>query len=329
METLEKGERVDMRGSDALYGEMKEGVTKLLEDAQTKSDGESDGEEDKKVSDEKGNEEREEPADLSALQACPNQEYKIAELKKEMQPLMQYIRFPMMGSDSLKEFQLRPDRLGGFIPQELLDEALRHHALTIIAGNESSKGWYQIDRTNLRFHPRQYHTRFLWDRSWHGQHIKIEDGGRTAKKMSTGWYAIVFGDTGFTSGVHYWEIKVQSKECHIGISLKTTNGMDNYLGAQNTGWAYVYSGHTKNGNYLSYASGFNKGDKIGVRLDIPRKTLSFYKNGTALGVAFTNIPQNTRLYPAVGFRDGYNTILRGHIGSESDSSTAFTTGNGF
>lgn len=38
-------------------------------------------------------------------------------------------------------------------------------------------------------------------------------------------------------------------------------------------------------------------------------SLTFYKNGKNLGVCFTGLPRNEKLYPAVGWRAGQMTLL--------------------
>ena len=45
-----------------------------------------------------------------------------------------------------------------------------------------------------------------------------------------------------------------------------------------------------------------KGDIIGSVLDLEAKTISFYRNGKDMGVAFTNIVIGEGLYPAASLQ---------------------------
>lgn len=52
----------------------------------------------------------------------------------------------------------------------------------------------------------------------------------------------------------------------------------------------------------------DEGDTLGVQIDFHARTLSFYKNGVALGIAFT-IPSNVGLWPAVSLHATGSSVL--------------------
>lgn len=78
----------------------------------------------------------------------------------------------------------------------------------------------------------------------------------------------------------------------------------------------------RGGVRTSYGEAYGIGDQIGVLLDLEQGHLSFFKNGRhpsyfllmsrpshratgrSMGVAFTDIPLGTPMFPAVGWRDG-------------------------
>jgi murein DD-endopeptidase MepM/ murein hydrolase activator NlpD len=68
----------------------------------------------------------------------------------------------------------------------------------------------------------------------------LQDQGRTARKVKAGWYSLAIGSTGFSTGKHYWEIKVNGQEFSVGVVLKSlpSTQLDNYLAASTDAWAY-------------------------------------------------------------------------------------------
>lgn len=65
--------------------------------------------------------------------------------------------------------------------------------------------------------------------------------------------------------------------------------------------SYKYSVYHGNGYY---GEPFGRGDVIGVLLDMDVGSVTYFKNGKNLGVCFTGLPRNQKLYPAVGWRAG-------------------------
>ena len=60
---------------------------------------------------------------------------------------------------------------------------------------------------------------------------------------------------------------------------------------------YYGCGNTyRSGSSSSYGQSYRTGDTITCLLDMDKRSLSFEKNGAALGVAFTDLPES--VYPA-------------------------------
>lgn len=77
----------------------------------------------------------------------------------------------------------------------------------------------------------------------------------------------------------------------------------NMLGEDDQGWGLSHKGLIwHNGQWQSYTKPFreNESTSIGLLFDAVRGTLTYYKDGISLGVAFTGLNQIKRkLYPMV------------------------------
>ena len=120
------------------------------------------------------------------------------------------------------------------------------------------------------------------------------------------------------SGKYYWELNLPTINGTIarwGVAdaddyefNRDTSGTGlPWLGSSTgTSWALDVGGNTyHNGSTVnsSYTSTVTTSDVIGVALDCDANTLTFYKNGTSLGVAHSNVTAS-RLVPAVSLHGG-------------------------
>lgn len=223
----------------------------------------------------------------------------IDRIKKHMRPLVEHIRFSMLPLPILNT--LANEML---VPTRYLTEAYKYHMLA------SANLTDLLEKGNIRYKRRRYICSVLWDSSWHGQHVQVSADGKIANKTQASWYSIACASEGFQHGKHFWAIKVDGDEAYIGVTQKGNSALDNYLGGNAQSWAfrtsYKYSNSHGNGHY---GDTFGRGDVIGVLLDMDLGNVTFFKNGKNLGLCFTGLPRNEKLYPAVGWRAGHMTLV--------------------
>jgi hypothetical protein len=102
-----------------------------------------------------------------------------------------------------------------------------------------------------------------------------------------------------TTGKWYWEVTAcaSSNNEDIGVANILNNPQLPAAGAELGGgsrgdYAYRSDGNKyNNGNQGSYGATYTNGDVIGVAWNSDSGTLTFYKNGTSQGTAFSSITQ--------------------------------------
>jgi len=118
----------------------------------------------------------------------------------------------------------------------------------------------------------------------------LSNGNLNYSKTSTTWKS-VRATVGVNSGKWYYEYQFGNDNRHyIGIS-QSSMAIATYPGSTSTSYSiYLYNGDkSNNGVDSSYASAFTSTDILGVAFDLDAATVTFYKNGTSLGTAFTSI----------------------------------------
>ena len=106
---------------------------------------------------------------------------------------------------------------------------------------------------------------------------------------------------GMSSGKWYWEATVNSYSSGLfGIAKADASLADGqYVGANASSWGYLGNGNKyTSGSASSYGASFTTGDVIGIAFDADNGTLTFYKNGTSQGSAFTGLTSGP-YFPAV------------------------------
>ena len=101
-----------------------------------------------------------------------------------------------------------------------------------------------------------------------------------------------FGTIGVSSGKWYWEMLVASTDgsYYPGLGVETNPNPALQSGGTSTGFMYLISGQKyNNGSLAAYGSSYTTNDVIGVALDMDAGTITFYKNNTSQGQAFSGI----------------------------------------
>jgi len=134
---------------------------------------------------------------------------------------------------------------------------------------------------------------------------------------------------GVSSGKWYWEVtKTGTAYGNVGVvrtpfNMAASSSLD--LGGLSNEYVYVNSGSKFNNNSSSsYGASWTNNDVIGVALDLDAGTLTFYKNGTSQGTAFSSLPSGTYL---TGGYDSYNGA--GFIFNFGQRPFAYTPPTGF
>ena len=119
--------------------------------------------------------------------------------------------------------------------------------------------------------------------------------GNLKASVSASTSARCEGTFAVSSGKWYWEVNVisftTSSTVMIGIKDLTIPGHEN----DNWNTSSVYSYYSGNGNKYnsgsssSYGATYTTGDIIGVALDLDTGTLTFYKNGSSQGTAYSSL----------------------------------------
>ncbi|KXZ46470.1 hypothetical protein GPECTOR_43g906 [Gonium pectorale] len=108
--------------------------------------------------------------------------------------------------------------------------------------------------------------------------------------------------------LYYFEVKVldRGRDGFIGVGFCTAEVLLSKL----PGWdSHSYGYHGDDGNAFSgsgmgrpYGPGFTAGDVVGALYDRSDNSISYYKNGEPLGVAFRDVAEASPLFPCVGLR---------------------------
>jgi len=159
-------------------------------------------------------------------------------------------------------------------------------------------------------------TVFSWDPNLKGSEIKLSNSNHTVSKAPEADCQTVLGNLLINSGRHYWEVKIDhftdEEDLFIGIARKN---LDLYARPMDTKmfWGYMCLCAKKfgpDGLIQDYGYQAKKGDIIGVLLEFKSQiaTLSFYRNGTKCGMAFSNLTGSFLPAVCINYGDAQITL---------------------
>ena len=130
--------------------------------------------------------------------------------------------------------------------------------------------------------------------------VTISDGNLTVANARNTYFGTALSTLSMTSGKYYCEATVDSNDAttllcgilKIDPLESRWNTDDEQIGYFQYGYGYRSNNGNKENNLTnaSYGDSYGNGDTIGIALDLDAKTISFYKNGTGQGVAYSGIP---------------------------------------
>jgi hypothetical protein len=145
----------------------------------------------------------------------------------------------------------------------------------------------------------------------YGGSISAPTNGNLDVSSSTA-YGTIYATIGVNSGKWYWEFTNTSTGSNgscVGISAAGAT-LSSDAGAYSKGYIYC-SGALKanNNSYASYGASWNtNGDIIGIAFDADNGTLTFYKNGSTQGQAYSGIASTSEFYfPVFADANGANS----------------------
>ncbi|KAJ3426036.1 spry domain containing socs box protein [Anaeramoeba flamelloides] len=148
------------------------------------------------------------------------------------------------------------------------------------------------------------------------QNLVLSNNNRTVKSVRESHFKAIRGKTVWSSGKHYFQIRIDSvysngqNSSMIGVVVPNTTGIG-YLNAQ--GWSfYCFNGTKWNaGKSQKYGTKVKQNDIVGMILDMDKRTLSYDINGEDLGVAFENLPDELVLCFDLYYPDEQLTLVDG------------------
>lgn len=111
--------------------------------------------------------------------------------------------------------------------------------------------------------------------------------GNLSSTGTTGWKS-TRANVSKNSGKWYWEVTVGAAPLIAGVGLASAS-LTAFAGSNALSWGYYSTGqrYFNNSGAALTNGAYVAGDVIGFALDMDAKTIQFYKNGVAIGTAYT------------------------------------------
>jgi hypothetical protein len=121
-----------------------------------------------------------------------------------------------------------------------------------------------------------------------------------------------------SSGKYYWEFTITALGSAAIVGISNSAWPFDYLGSSSGSYSYASTGDKyNNATATAYGATYTTGDIIGVALDLTAGTLTFYKNNTSQGTAFSSL--SGTFCPALSGNGG--TVTNANFGQRPFSYT--------
>lgn len=128
-----------------------------------------------------------------------------------------------------------------------------------------------------------------WDPNTKGSTITL-DSGNLGYTVGGATGLVCPGTIRVSSGKWFWEVTLTSGYGGIGVAKVPYTASMSYIGQDTTSWGFYSTlGKGYNNTFTSAYGTYTTNDVIGVALDADAGSITFYKNGVSLGVAFTGM----------------------------------------
>lgn len=157
----------------------------------------------------------------------------------------------------------------------------------------------------------------VFDTSHKGTGVVLSNGNLTAV-LPAGQH-LVLANVGKSAGKWYWEVHWDSTAGEIEVGVATQNvTLDSNIGNTANGWGYDSSASkAHSASFPGYGLTYTVGDTIGVALDMDTGTLTFYKNGSSQGVAYSTGLTGLTLYPAASNNNAGAATVTANFGASA------------
>ena len=155
---------------------------------------------------------------------------------------------------------------------------------------------------------------WTWNRKEKSHEVKLTGKRHQSALFHPNWSngtAGVRGTRCLNNGTHYWEIRVSQRlfgtSMMFGVGTKKArlhvDAFINMIGEDDQSWGISHKGiawHHGKSRYYTKPFRENEATTVGMLFEWDKGTLSYFKDGEPLGVAFTGLNRvNQELYPIV------------------------------
>ena len=178
-------------------------------------------------------------------------------------------------------------------------------------------GWWPFDSS-----AQSTSANVTWSPTDKDTSMDLTNSNLTATRNGGAGNTALRNSLGKSSGKWYWEITglwtVSAASIPVIGVADSTASLQQIIGGNANGWGYrSYDGKSFNNSGTSaYGATYTTGDVIGVALNMDAGTLTFYKNGTSQGQAFSGL--TGALYPTASLYTQNDTV------TANFGATAFT-----